>query len=64
MRCFFVGSYDLELDIDPFFSVIITHCMLDSPGVFVCKILLCYVMLLVCCVDDKKWWGFVQVNGI
>ena len=24
----FVGSYILELDIDPFFSVIITHCML------------------------------------
>jgi hypothetical protein len=24
---FFVVSYDLELDIDPFFFVVITHCM-------------------------------------
>ena len=25
---FVVGSYDLELDIDPFFFIIITQCML------------------------------------
>ena len=26
---FFVGSYDLDLDTDPLFSVTITHCMLS-----------------------------------
>ena len=42
---FVVGSYDLELDIDPFFFVIITLCwrILDSPGVS--------VGFLVCSID-------------
>ena len=45
---FVVRSYDLELDIDPFLSVIITHCMLtilDSPGVFVGFFFVCSVDL-------------------
>ena len=55
LRCFLlflVGSYDRECDIDSFF-LLLSHTVcwriLDSPGIFICKIL-CYVISMLC------WW--------